>query len=102
MPEPICICNLNAFSRNERAHYTDLTKQLRSAVIETRERDNGFEFRIMDERLSPSEIVEWILLERKCCPFIVFDLRFEAEQGPVWLALSGGVGVKDFIRGEFT
>jgi hypothetical protein len=102
MPEPVCICNLNAFSTIERARYTDLVEQLRSAVIETRELADGFEFRISGERLSPRGIVEWIMLERKCCPFIVFDLRFEADQGSVWLALSGGTGVKDLIRSEFT
>ena len=29
------------------------------------------------------------------------DLRFEADQEPVWLRLTGRPGVKDFIRDEF-
>jgi hypothetical protein len=53
-------------------------------------------------RLDPdSEIVrdalEWLLLERRCCPFLRLDLSFEPSNGPVWFRFHGGPGVKEFL-----
>jgi hypothetical protein len=42
-----------------------------------------YAFRISVDCLSPTTIAEWITLERKCCPFLEFELRFEADRGPV-------------------
>lgn len=36
--------------------------------------------------------------ERLCCPFFDFILEVGREGGPVWLALSGGPGVKDYLE----
>jgi hypothetical protein len=94
-------CDLNAFGAEEHKRYVSLTKQLRSAIVEERELNDGYAFQISVERLSPTTIAEWIMLEQKCCPFFEFDLRFEANRGPVWLDLTGQPGVKDFIRDEF-
>jgi hypothetical protein len=101
MTESPLACNLNAFGTDERQRYGNLTKQLRSAFAEVRELDDGYAFRTSLERVSPAAIVEWIALERKCCPFFGFDLRYEADQGPVWLRLTGRPAIKDFIRDEF-
>ena len=101
MAESRCVCNLNVFTAEQRARYMNLTEKLRSAVMENREFDKGFTFR-MSERCSPTEIVEWIGLERRCCPFLAFDLQFEADNGPVWLRLSGEPGVKELIRLELS
>jgi len=94
-------CNLKAFNTGENQRYASLTKQLRSAVLEERELDDGYAFRISVGRFSPATIAEWIALEQKCCPFFEFGLRFEADQGPVWLHLTGRPGVKEVIRDEF-
>ena len=94
-------CNLQAFNTEEHQRYSGLTKQLRSAIVEERELDDGWAFRIGVERLSAVAIVEWIALEQKCCPFFGFEIRFEADGGPVWLHLTGRAGVKDFIRDKF-
>jgi hypothetical protein len=94
-------CNLRAFNAEEHERYADLTKQLRSAVAEENELDDGYALRIAVERLSPVAIAEWIALEQRCCPFFGFELRFEADGGPVWLHLTGRPGIKDFIRDKF-
>jgi hypothetical protein len=43
------------------------------------------------------EALDWILLERRCCPFLRLELRFEPSPGPVWLRFGGGPGVKAFL-----
>lgn len=100
MAQPFHACNLDAFSADEHIRYAALTEQLHSAIVEKRELDEGFAFRICNSRLPPSEIVEWIILEQRCCPFLAFELRLEADQGPVWLQLSGSPGAKNIIRRE--
>jgi hypothetical protein len=38
--------------------------------------------------------------ELKTAVFIHFELSFEPEQGPIWLSMRGGDGVKAFIQTE--
>ena len=35
------------------------------------------------------------------CPFFDIDLRFDREDGPLWLRLTGRPGTKEFIKEEF-
>lgn len=100
MTEPLRPCNLNAFSVDERIQHRGLTEELRHAVAEKRELDDGFALRISSSRFPPSRVVEWITLEQRCCPFLAFELRFDPAQGPVWLHLRGGPGAKNSIRNE--
>jgi hypothetical protein len=52
-------------------------------------------------KLTRTHLVEWIELERKCCPFFGFEIRWTPKDEAVWLNLSGPEGVKDFILDEF-
>jgi hypothetical protein len=45
--------------------------------------------------------MEFIAVERKCCPFFAFELVFEPQEGPMWLRLKGPEGVKSFIKQNF-
>jgi hypothetical protein len=49
----------------------------------------------------PGQALEWTKLERECCPFLEMQVRWDIENGPVWLDLKGAEGVKDFILDEF-
>jgi hypothetical protein len=51
--------------------------------------------------MSFQEIGEWIENERKCCPFLDFQLNVDCDGGAVHLALTGGPGVKDFLLSDF-
>ena len=43
------------------------------------------------------DALDWLLLERRCCPFLQLELSFEPSDGPVWLRFRGGPGVKEFL-----
>ena len=43
-------------------------------------------------------LTEWAFQERLCCPFFDIDLRFDRENGPLWLRLTGRPGTKEFIK----
>jgi hypothetical protein len=44
---------------------------------------------------------ELIALERRCCPFLAFELRSEAEGGDVTLRIGGRAGVREFVGATF-
>ena len=45
------------------------------------------------------KLTDFIRSERQCCPFFVFELKFEPEQGPIRMSIRGGDGVKEFLEG---
>jgi len=93
-------CNLKAFQPGERQRWRLLLDKIYDSVVERRELADGYSFRINTGRESPSEIAEWIDLERRCCPFFDFELTVRGENGTVWLSLKGRPGVKRFIEAD--
>jgi hypothetical protein len=54
-----------------------------------------------DIRSSWDQALEWTKLEGYCCPFLEMQVRWDIENGPVWLDLKGPEGVKEFILDDF-
>jgi hypothetical protein len=94
-------CNINGIPSEKRAHYRQLVEALLHAITERRELPDGYSSRVDNEHPTTDQLVEWVNLERQCCPFFGFEILWEPENGPVWLQLTGPQGVKDFIIGEF-
>lgn len=94
-------CSLTALTAAERAHHSDLSKELHRAVKDIRELDNGYAFQLSGEAKTISMVAEWISLERLCCPFFTFQLEIASESKPMWLRMTGRDGVKEFMRTEF-
>ena len=93
-------CNLKAFTPEEREHHRRLSQKLAGARVDTEELADGFAFRL-EPGVSLAELADWVVNERKCCPFFDFDIEVERDGGPLWLKLRGSEGVKQFIRSEF-
>ena len=81
--------------------YGQLVEALRHAIQKRRELPDGYAFQMDTKQISTDKLVEWIELERQCCPFFVFEIRSIPQDGTVWLHLSGPEGVKEFILDEF-
>ena len=62
--------------------------------------DDGYGFRFPGFAPWLANIVEFIELERECCPFFRFEIVVEPNDGPLWLHLRGADGVQAFIRDE--
>jgi hypothetical protein len=90
-------CQLDAISASDRPRYNELRRMLAASVVGQRELPNGVALKISTASLSLVQLAEWIALERKCCPFFEFKLEVAPESGPVWLSLTGGAGVKEFL-----
>jgi len=98
--EEAFFCNVKGLTSAQRARHQELTRLLRGAVLEQRELDDGYGFRIATDRMDLSQVAEWAVLERRCCPFFTFTMELERREGPTWLRLTGAPGVKAFIRSE--
>jgi hypothetical protein len=90
-------CNLGALDGAQQQRRADLAEAVVSRTTATVETPDGFALRLDDEAALLQDAVEWIRLERLCCPFLRFELRFDPDAGPLWLHLGGGAGVKEFL-----
>lgn len=75
-----------------------LLAQFRAAVIETKELEAGYAFRLPGDGRWIEFIAELILAERECCPFLTFSLTALPNKGPVTVRVTGPVGAKEFVR----
>ena len=94
-------CNIDGIPQEERARYAQLFESLRRAIQEKRDLPNGYALKLDPVRFTTDQALEWIELERLCCPFLEMEVRWDIENGPVWLNLKGPESVKDFILDEF-
>lgn len=79
----------------------ELARDIFSNCQEVTALADGYAFRFAGDSEWAAKLVEFIALERKCCPFFTFELAFEPQEGPVWLRLRGPEGVKAFIEQSF-
>jgi hypothetical protein len=94
-------CDMTALSKAERERYNRIRAKLEDSVEAVHELESGYKFALRAENIGLIEVAEWMIYERRCCPF--FDLAIEAERqnGPWSLTITGPKGVKAFIRAEF-
>ena len=59
-------------------------------------------WRSMTHEITIAMVSEWIALEKRCCPFLKFQLRADALLETLTVDLTGADGVKEFLRTEFT
>ena len=69
-----------------------------SRVRERRDLPHGVELRFDADDLD--DVARFVGNERRCCPFLRFDLELLPGGGPLWLRLTGPVGTRDFLAAE--
>src|SRR5690606_32116456 len=94
-------CDMTALTAAQRAGHSTVVGQLFGAVREIRHVPNGYHFVLELDHGTLDRIAQFIVLERRCCPFFDFTLRVPAEGGEVALAITGPDGVHPFIQAEF-
>ena len=99
--QPVIACNLKAIPADQREHHEALALGIFAAVQEMQALLNGYAFRLPTTSVTVRQVAEYIANERLCCPFFNFALDIEPNEGPFWLRLTGGEGIKEFIKAEF-
>jgi mercuric ion transport protein len=59
---------------------------------------NGYAFRFDAAELET--LSRFIANERKCCPFMTFELEIAPASGPIWLRMTGPEGTRDVLEAE--
>src|SRR5689334_10755952 len=93
-------CNLSVFGDGRREEHTSTVHQIFAAVQEVRELPDGYAFRLPPESDMLQHAAEFIANERLCCPFFGFALELEPQSAALWLRLTGGEGVKQFLQAD--
>jgi hypothetical protein len=94
---PALACDLTALSDDERTRRSTLAARTVARFREVQEVVDGYAARLDPDVATVQDALDWLLLERRCCPFLRLELSFEPSRGPVWLRLGGGPGVKEFL-----
>ncbi len=92
-------CDLTGLSREEQDRREELIAQLKPAIVEILDLDSGFGISF-DPSTSLVALAELMGLERRCCPFLSFQLVVPEAHAPVRLEITGRNGVKAFMIAE--
>lgn len=92
-------CNLPEHDRSARGE--QIADDILSHCEQVSELSDGYAFRFPDDQQWAVKLLDFVVQERKCCPFFVFELAFEPQEGPIWLRLKGSENVKLFIQQNF-
>jgi hypothetical protein len=94
-------CDLKALTPEQRMLQKKLNKELKTSVTAVRELPDGYALEIDSSKLPIVDIAQWVTLEHRCCPFVLFRLDVQRRDNIVTLSLQGPVGVKPFLETEF-
>jgi hypothetical protein len=89
-------CSLTTLELRDRE--ARLLAQFRSALIGTEEIQDGYAFHLPGEDKWIRLVVELIVSERECCPFLTFKVTALPNMGPVIVRVTGPAGAKEFLR----
>lgn len=92
-------CVPDAIPAGDRAAHFKRARRLMIEMAEERqELKSGYAFRFRADALET--IAQFIVNERKCCPFLDFEVTIAAASGPVWLRMTGPDGAREALKAE--
>jgi hypothetical protein len=97
MTDATLVCDPAAISPERRERWAAVTAELYRLVEEVRELPDGFALRLPTRGEVLALAAEEMNFERLCCPFLRISLEVEPNHGPLWLRMTGGDGVHDFL-----
>lgn len=95
-----CKIEDDVFSVEQREHYRTIRQEMQAASLGLKELPDGYTIRFPMENTLFMTLAEFITLEHVCCSFYKFSLELDPETESVWLGLTGGEGVKEFLQFE--
>ncbi len=96
---PIVACVPSALEPAERTAHFALARKLFGVKVEHREAlPNGLAFRMPTDSLDT--VARFVANERKCCPFITFEITVGPGDGAVSLRMTGPDGTREVLEAE--
>lgn len=92
-------CVPSAIPAAERASHFALARELFTRGAQQRlELPDGYAFRFRPEAFE--SVRRFVANERKCCPFLIFELTIAENSGPLWLRMTGPDGTREVLQAE--
>ena len=92
-------CVPTAIAPEERpAHFALITQLFGELVEERTDLPNGYAYRFSADALEG--VARFVANERRCCPFLSFEMVLAAEGAPLWLRLTGPEGTRAVLDAE--
>ncbi|MGJ5819426.1 hypothetical protein [Paludibaculum fermentans] len=88
-----------SLSDAESERYQSLTNRVIGTANVRTELSDGFRYVLDSENTEPADVIEWMRLQRKSCPFVSYSLHFTSG-GDLLLDLRGPDGVKELLQLE--
>ena len=96
------VCDPNALTADQQEYWVkEIVPKLYAQVQEIQELPNGWVWRLPATPEVLTLVAEDLNMERLCCPFVNYTLEIEPKPGPFWLRMTGGEGVKEFLKMAF-
>ena len=70
---------------------------MRARFVSVEETADGYLARLPYDATVARDALDWMLLERRCCPFLSLELGFEPQSEAMWIRFEGGPVVKTFL-----
>jgi hypothetical protein len=97
IPELACVPS--AIAPGDRQAHFDLARELfHRRALERVALPNGYAARFPGDMLEA--VARFVANERRCCPFMSFEISFGPESAPLWLRMTGPDGTKDVLDAE--
>lgn len=92
-------CRAHALDPAQRKRQQELLALMRERAQAKEALPDGYAIRLPTDAALFKDAAEWISLERLCCPFVQFALEWKQDD-TIWVRLTGGPGVKEFLDVE--
>lgn len=93
----VLACVPSAIPADRRVQHFALARELLTQqAVERVDMAEGYGFRFAADKLV--ELVQFMDNERKCCPFMSFELLIAPESGPIWLRMTGPAGTRQVLQ----
>ena len=100
MPNQPIACNPFGLTEQQRKRQQELRTLLFEAGREVRELPDGYAIGFPATAANILAAAEFVTLERLCCSFFKFEIAVGRTEEPLWLRLTGGKDVKEFLKSE--
>jgi len=96
---PVLACVPSAIPAGERPAHFELARDLFARqAAERLPLPDGYAFRF--DSTAFEDVARFVTNERKCCPFLTFELQLAAGAGPLWLRMRGPEGTRAILDAE--
>jgi hypothetical protein len=89
----------SAIPAAERARHFALARELFTQLAQERmDLPEGYAIRFQSDMFGA--VARFVANERRCCPFMNFELSIARESGPLWLRMTGPAGTREVLQVE--